>query len=314
MNRNDEATRAYFDGLGNDWYGHSTGARPFEKYPPTRLPKTIGYLGDLAGGRDRVLDLGCGNGPAFEGLLSLGFREVHAIDFAAAMVCEAEKRRAALPGGDRIVLATAELDAAYPQSDFFDAAIALGVACYQDDVGTLLAGLARVLKPGGVACLDFRNRAFNLFSSNAYTAALSNEDVRELVAEFAAELDNFTGCDRALDPEHFRAFADTLSGDGLSSGGKDAAARVRTRDFGRDFNMRRGQHTPADVRKLLTGLPLACIKIDYCHFHPFPPVFEKFMPRVFNSLGVGFEPLGASPLGFFQASSFLAVLRKDAYA
>lgn len=97
----------------------------------------------------RVLDLGCGGGRVME-LLGAAGCEVAGLDLAIGALAEAGRRLgpgARLMQGDafRLGLATGG----------FDAVVSLGYASVGSYPG-VQAELARVLRPGGVALIDFR--------------------------------------------------------------------------------------------------------------------------------------------------------------
>ena len=101
----------------------------------------------------RVLDAGAGSGRITDACSMLGW-SVTALDASSAMVARLRTRRPSLPvlhaplGTSRLPLA----------SSTFDAVVSLRVLKYVDDLDAALAELARVLRPGGIAVLEFANR------------------------------------------------------------------------------------------------------------------------------------------------------------
>ncbi len=312
---NESLTQEFFERNAIQWYAQFAGTEDYKVYPNFRLPKAMDYFSRLAPSLERAVDIGCGAGIAFKPLTDVGFGKIDAFDFSPNMVdlARAEADRHGL--GDRVTLVPGELNTLHPGENLFDAALALGVACYVDDLKAFLADVARVLKPGGVFCLDFRNKAFNLFSTNAYTAELSPEAVRALLDEFAAEI-------AAYKPTGLAAELGTLCDVSklppmMPSDDWDpraAAEKIAVKNWKKqfDFTMDRTQQSPGEVRAMVADLPIEMVACNFVHFHPFPPVFEAIYPEFFNYVGSFYESLGETPLGFTQASTFLGVFQKTA--
>jgi SAM-dependent methyltransferase len=105
-------------------------------------PATLALAGDVAG--RRILDAGCGSGPLSAALRDRG-AIVTGFDASAGMIEQARRRL-----GDGADLRVAELGGPLPYpDDAFDDVIASLVLHYLEDWGPALAGLRRVLKPGG---------------------------------------------------------------------------------------------------------------------------------------------------------------------
>jgi SAM-dependent methyltransferase len=105
-------------------------------------PATLALAGDVAG--RRILDAGCGSGPLSAALRDRG-AIVSGFDASAGMIEQARRRL-----GDDADLRVAELGGPLPYPDgAFDDVIASLVLHYLEDWGPALAGLRRVLKPGG---------------------------------------------------------------------------------------------------------------------------------------------------------------------
>jgi SAM-dependent methyltransferase len=102
--------------------------------------------GLLAGLRGRVLELGCGDGRAFE-LYPPEVESVAAIepDPTARVIASERAREAAL----RIDLFDGDAEALPAEDGAFDAAVAVWVLCSVSDPAAALAELHRVVRPGG---------------------------------------------------------------------------------------------------------------------------------------------------------------------
>lgn len=110
-----------------------------------RVREALGPRGDEA-----VLSIGCGPGFEPAGLAPAVGTEghVHGVDRSAAMLALAARRCADLP---QVSLARGDATALPVADGAFDAAVAVQVYEYVEDLGAAVAELARVLRPGGRA-------------------------------------------------------------------------------------------------------------------------------------------------------------------
>ena len=116
----------------------------------------------------RILDLGCGAGPVLAELLRRGHDTV-GVDYSPDMLSFARARLRRL-GFERPVLFRSDA-AALPFADgAFDCVLALGVISYQDDYSFVLREIRRILVPGGLSLITFRN-VFNPLASDPLKAA-----------------------------------------------------------------------------------------------------------------------------------------------
>ncbi|TIA86033.1 hypothetical protein E3P99_03813 [Wallemia hederae] len=74
-------------------------AKNYADARPTYVPKIYDVISDFhKGGKDAVVDVGCGPGMGTDGLLDLGFKEVYAVDPSEVMI----KQGMARPRGDAV--------------------------------------------------------------------------------------------------------------------------------------------------------------------------------------------------------------------
>src|SRR4051794_34528576 len=100
----------------------------------------------------RILDIGAGTGRVTRCLLSLGWH-VTAFDTSMEMLAELGSAHPQVPTVHGI------LGEPLPfVSGSFDAVVSLRVLKYVDDLDSALGELARVVRPGGAAVLEFTNR------------------------------------------------------------------------------------------------------------------------------------------------------------
>src|SRR5205823_12103559 len=161
--------------------------------------------------------------------------------------------------------------------------------------------IRRILRPGGIAVIAFRNRLFNLFSSNAYTQ--QEADWREFPQLLQELRDEF---DRGASQTQFDSFATALAQRAPQFAANTAPSEsLKLKPL--PIHLR--QHTPRQAREAFERANLKCLATEYFHFHPFPPAFEPAGPTLFNSLGLAMESLGSSPIGALMASAFLCVFQ-----
>lgn len=105
-------------------------------------------LPPATGGAGRLVDLGCGEGVAFEFLQrEFGARSILGLDIDAASVQRARQQAARLPGGIEVQLADA---ARLPlASDSVDLVVCHQLLHHANDPGAVLRECRRVLAPGG---------------------------------------------------------------------------------------------------------------------------------------------------------------------
>ncbi|WP_193222191.1 class I SAM-dependent methyltransferase [Alkalilimnicola sp. S0819] len=159
------------------------------------------YTLDLIGARyspaARIVDVGCGTGPVVAGLWERGYRAL-GLDCAPDMLALGRQRLVAL-GGDPALLAEGDVTALPYEEGSVDCVVCLGVISYVPDPQRALREIYRVLRPGGLALVSFRNR-FNpvLWDPVALT--------RYLVRRLLGRGDDFPkGPGRPLDPAAVRA-------------------------------------------------------------------------------------------------------------
>lgn len=130
-----------------------------------RRDVTVDYVMRLVSPGDRVLDLGCGAGPVLTELRRRGV-DVTGIDYSEDMLENARRRLRAERLGDGRLFQGDCRDTGLPAGSF-DVIVCLGVIAYMEDYDPVLDEIRRLLKPGGVVLISFRN-AFNpVFSDPA---------------------------------------------------------------------------------------------------------------------------------------------------
>lgn len=137
------------------WH-HIEGATPALAYFRRRKIQTTLELGRLKP-RSSILDVGCGTGDYTLLLARLGFRMTGA-DLSAKSL-EAARQKAARVGiaDARFVISDAEKLEECPEAAF-DAVVSYSTLRYVTRLDRAFQAIARILKPGGIAVLDFPNK------------------------------------------------------------------------------------------------------------------------------------------------------------
>jgi ubiquinone/menaquinone biosynthesis C-methylase UbiE len=129
---------------------------------------TIAQILETVPAGGRVLDLGCGTGPVVAELRRLGFDCV-GLDYSQDMLEFAKQRLRASGLDDSQILQGDCRHTPFPDARF-DAVVCLGVISYVENYEVVLAEIRRILKPGGVLVVSFRNR-FNPVLSDPVSVA-----------------------------------------------------------------------------------------------------------------------------------------------
>lgn len=141
--------------LWDDMYSGPTISLADENFR-RRRDYAIEYLAASLSQRARVLDLGCGTGPVLAELRRRGLACV-GIDYAPDMLAFAAERLRRLAVDDSGLLRGDCRRIPFPDASF-DAVVCLGVISYVQRYDEVLREVRRVLKPGGVMIVSFRNK------------------------------------------------------------------------------------------------------------------------------------------------------------
>ena len=301
MDDRKKKVEGYFDDIVKDYARLYDAGESLTTYPggPMRLQKAIALLRQYMP-TGALLDVGCGTGHTLLAAARCGYRVI-GIDLSTQMV----ERSAALLKqngfADRSTFKTGDVEHMPIETASVDAVLALGLIEYLPDDTQFISEIRRVLRPGGIAVIAFRNRLFNLFSSNSYTQ--QEADAREFSKLLQELRDEF---DRGASQTRFDAFVQELSQRAPHFAARSAPSEsLKLKPL--PIHLR--QHTPKQARDAFARAYLKPIATEYFHFHPFPPAFEPAGPTLFNSLGLAMESLGSTPIGALMASAFLCVFQ-----
>lgn len=143
-----DVTEATWNAMAEDYEGFTD--RPGSYSEAIEVPCVEALLPSLEGAR--VLDLGCGTGRFSFLLAARGAREVVGLDLSERMLALAEAKRG--PGKAVRFLKGSLLDPSLVEPASMDLVFSSTTLHYVGDLRGALAGIARVLKPGGRAVLS----------------------------------------------------------------------------------------------------------------------------------------------------------------
>jgi ubiquinone/menaquinone biosynthesis C-methylase UbiE len=305
---NKASTQQYFDRVAKSYLDRYYTDRE-GRYPNLQLREEIilQAVADLVAPGAFILDAGCGSGHLLSKLAGMGYR-LQGMDIAPNMVETSRTLVAALPPAQAARCQVREGDIeALPFADAaFDAAVISGVFEYLTEDAPALAQISRVLKPGGLALVSFRNQGFNAYSANRYTLEEAQTGgMRELVEGFQAAL----AADAARIKSRVENFRQSLH----RTLATPPSSRAEEADQAKGWEkaMQRRQHTPDQVARAAQAAGLDQEQAFFFHFHPFPPQVRDLMPDLYDALGLALENFSDTALGRLMASGFVALLRKS---
>ncbi|MBI3457033.1 MAG: class I SAM-dependent methyltransferase [Candidatus Rokubacteria bacterium] len=310
MSQEPKATaRRYFDAVAPDYleryYDPAT-----SRYPNLQLRAAIvaGALREAVPADACILDAGCGAGHFLVEAARAGYRAV-GVDIAPRMAARARGLIGTLPPElrSRCGVGVGDVERLAFRGKTFDAATASGVFEYLGEDARGLAELRRVLRPGGLALVSFRNRGFNTFSANAYTA---DEFARGTLGGLLDAVQTAIAADAERITALAPAFADALAAAAAKPRPPASGCAARAADEGRwEKTMSRRQHTVEEVRSAAVAAGFRLERVSYFHFHAFPPAVGDLLADAARVLGLAMEVFRDTALGALFASGFVAQLR-----
>jgi 2-polyprenyl-3-methyl-5-hydroxy-6-metoxy-1,4-benzoquinol methylase len=243
----------------------------------------------------RVFEVGVGDGIALALMAKAGF-EVSGCDIAPAMVEQAkatlareklDPARCFLGDVERIDTILAQ---ARPAE--FDAVVAAGVLPHVADDLAMLRNIRALLRRGGKALIEFRNKLFSLFTFNRHTRDFILDD---LLA--------------GVDPRVTAAVREEIE---RRCAMDQPAARLARSDGSPDYDaIRAAFHNPFELPSLFGEAGLRHVRVHWYHFHAAPPLAEPRIGRtLFRSESMRMEGRTGDWRGMFLCSA--GVVEADA--
>lgn len=250
----------------------------------------------IENGVKRVIEVGVGEGTPLATLSRAGM-QVAGFDISESMV-ELSKQSIADIGQDPAQIIWGDIEdpnsyAALLRDGQYDALMAMGVMPHvRNDEQTLL-NMRTMLRPGGLAFIEFRNKLFSMFTFNRYTyeffmddlLAGVSDDVRKHVGEF---LKGHLDMDQP-------AVRDTHPDDETKVGYDAILSKF---------------HNPFEVTELFDRLGFEDIELLWYHYHPGMPSVASKDPAAYRDAGLALEHDPRGWRGLFLCSAFVVQARK----
>jgi 2-polyprenyl-3-methyl-5-hydroxy-6-metoxy-1,4-benzoquinol methylase len=262
------------------------------EYPANyfRLQMLVNRLASL--GARRVYEVGVGEGTPLLTIAGMGI-EVAGCDISEAMVEQAKMRveQAGLPPstvawGD---IQDSTTFAHQLNQGPFDAVVAAGVLPHVANDSLFLQNVSMLLRPGGAALIEFRNKLFSLFSFNSKTKEFIVEDLLrdvdpEVTREVAKDLEGRLAMDQ---PQARSTIGERAS--------KDAAP-------GYDAILSKF-HNPFELVDTFQRNGFVDARIHWYHYHPAPPMLESTLGDAFRRAAFALEHDPSDWRGYFLCSA-----------
>ena len=304
-------TKDFFNQVSGEWFGRTYDpAGKYLTFPGNKIRMEVA-LEEISrlGIKGRALDIGCGEGQLVIELLKKGIN-AEGIDIAEDMIKGAKDnlKKSKVRKNPDEVFRSIDLDR-FKVSKQYDIATGLGLLEYLDTDKEFFSMVAPVVHNGGYVLAECRNKFFNLFSANQYTVKLKNE-LPELIKELNDSI-KYSPVPPKKIPMTQLAVSSGIS--------KFLSVAVKNREWLSNSvphytnyppKMVRRQHTPQEIEASAKKYDFKLEYVVYWHPHPYPPVYGKNFPRIFNKISHLMNPLGRTPLGAWMCSSFIAVFRK----
>lgn len=237
-----------------------------------------------------ILDAGCGScGPMIK-LLKEGFN-VEGFDFSKEMVKQGRKELKKLGYNPGLIhLANLEGGTGLPKGKF-DAALALGVFPHITGEKKALSNMGKLLNPGGLVFIEFRNDLFAAYTLNKYSL--------DFFLNRVIDLRLFPGPvrDKVVNFYSKRLKAEKP---GAQKGG-----RIRYEDISAKF-----RNPLAIDGELFKPCGFSIAAIHFYHYHALPPIFENKYPKLFRQMSLKMERPD-DWRGYLMASAYVIEAKKQ---
>ncbi|MGD0328618.1 MAG: class I SAM-dependent methyltransferase [Minisyncoccia bacterium] len=236
-----------------------------------------------------ILDVGCGTcGPMIK-LLTNGF-VVKGFDFSKKMI-EQGREELQKAGYDPELIQVGDLeDKSAFSNEKFDAIIALGVFPHIVDEQRALSHMRKLLNPGGLVFIEFRNELFAVYTFNKYSLEFFTQkliNVHSLPRDISTDVMNFYS-------KKFKAGTIAKKKDGKIAYA-DTLAKFRN---------------PLSIgNELFNPCGFSIANLHFYHYHALPPVFENRYPKIFRELSLKLEKTNDWK-GYLMASAFVVEARR----
>lgn len=257
------------------------------KYPANYFRLGLLLKSFTAHSMKKLIEVGVGEGTPLTMLGKTGI-DVYGFDISDAMVAMAKKAMKR-NGMDPAKIRKADIEDPVSYSDFYreapyDGLIAFGVMPHVQSVEKSLENMASLLRPGGVAYIEFRNQLFSLFTFNSYT--------KEFILE---EL--LVGVDEKIRSKVGAALDGILPKADAKAAGKQGGPKYQ--------DIRAKFHNPFLMESLFSRAGFRKIRLLWYHHHPAMPFLEPAMRESFRSEAIQMEKTVQDWRSHFLCSAFV---------
>lgn len=280
----------YYDAVSEEYFQQyqRENLRSSEEYPANyfRLQLLVRLLAE-ANARS-VFEVGVGEGTPLVTMASLGLN-VAGCDIADSMVAQARQtfEKNGL-SADKVQWGDIEDATTFARQlagGRFDAVIAAGVMPHVRNDKLTIRNMGMIVRPGGKALIEFRNKLFSLFTMNRYTKEFILDDLlRDVSPSLKAVVGEELDRRLAVDMPPVRT---TSGADGSGPGYDEILSKF---------------HNPFELTETFERCGFANPKVHWYHYHPVPPMLETKVGAELREAAMSLEHEG-SWRGFFLCSA-----------
>jgi 2-polyprenyl-3-methyl-5-hydroxy-6-metoxy-1,4-benzoquinol methylase len=261
-----------------------------------------------------VVDLGCGSGNVSIILAKQG-HSVVGIDESKSMIELSKKEKNKLSNVNKLNLEfkNQSITDNSLEAGYYDVCIAMGVIGYFDKDEILFNEAKRLLKPGGLFIVSFRNRLFNMQSlsfrtineiksNNAINLINEIEELYERVPEKNVE-DLLNVLKKSVSKIPLKNSYDKEK---MKSPNEKKEKGASYKPF---YEPR--QHTPKQITNISNKIGFKAESFFGVHPHLIDPNLNKLLPpKLFNKISTCLEPLEDLPISLVWSSVFIGTFYK----
>lgn len=294
-----DAVVQYYDAVATNYHLQYQGDRILDldaKYPANYFRLQLLLNSFARNNIKRVVEVGVGEGTPLQTLARAGI-EVWGFDISQAMVHNARERIKSLGLNEsRIALGDIQDPLTYPdmtREGPFDGLIAMGVMPHVEKDAFVLQNMRNLLRPGGRAFVEFRNKLFSLFTMNRHTHDFI---VNDLLKDVDERLNERTSEElkRLLRMDMPKA--------------REQKEKAHSPSY--DATPARF-HNPFETIELFKRNGFNDVRLLWYHYHPTLPWLEDNDRLRFRKEAARLEHEGSGWRGFFLCSAFVVEAVKN---
>lgn len=245
----------------------------------------------------KVIEVGVGEGTPLSTLAKAGI-EVSGFDISEEMVKRSQdtlKKNGLSP--ENIILGDVQDPITYAsllRNGQYDALLAMGVMPHIQNDEECLINMKAMIKPGGSAFIEFRNKLFSLFTFNRYTYEFILDD---LLAGVSPKLKNIVSTDLKKKLEMNKPSPRTVHDENTEAPGYDAILSKF--------------HNPFEVTDLFKKCGFKDVNLLWYHYHPAMPYLRSENEELFRDEALKLEHDSLGWRGLFLCSAFVVEAVKE---